>query len=178
MNIVLTGMRGSGKSYYGKALARALSWEFVDTDTLIEQKMGLSIKEFVQQHGWPHFRKIENEVCAEVSCLDESIISTGGGMIIHKENEEKLKQNGKVIFLYRTPEKCAESILRGSRRDERPSLLEEKGNKDISTHTALLEELTQVWAEREKRYRQSADLIIDVNEEKNPEEILELLENF
>jgi shikimate kinase len=174
MNIVLTGMRGSGKSFYGRALAKFLNWKFVDTDELIVKKEGKSINEIVQKNGWHYFRKLEKELCKELANLDEHIIATGGGMIIDKENEELLRQNGKIIFLYRTIEKCAEYILQGTKAKTRPSLTD----KNLNDPNEFLKELSETWQEREKRYRLSADLIIDVNTEVKPEEILEKLQEF
>lgn len=175
MNIVLTGMRGSGKSYHGKRLAGILGWKFIDTDDLVTQKAGLTvpltIPELVQKHGWQYFRKLEKELCKELSTLDEHVISTGGGIIIDRENEQLLKQNGKVILLYRTVEKCAQYILQED-RPSRPSIT----GKDLNDPAELLKELSELWQEREKRYRTSADLIVDVTNEIKPEEILEKLE--
>jgi shikimate kinase len=172
MNIVLTGMRGSGKSYQGKRLAKTLGWKFVDTDDLIEKKAGSTISAIVKQHGWPHFRKLEHEICEEVSDLDEHVISTGGGLIIDRKNEQLLRENGQIVLLYRTPDNCAERILKGHK--ERPALT----NRNIENPDDLKAELTEIWNEREKRYRQSSDLIIDVNQEIEPEEILEKLQDI
>ena len=93
MNIVLTGMRGSGKSYQGRRLASLLGWKFVDTDDLIVQKADSTISEIVEQHGWPKFCKLEHEICEEVSAFDEHVISTGGGLIIDRKNEQLLREN-------------------------------------------------------------------------------------
>jgi len=175
MNIVLTGMRGSGKSFYGRALAKALNWKFLDTDEMIEKEQNATITEIVQKHGWPYFRKLEKTLCQEIANLDERVISTGGGLIIDRENEALLRQNGKIILLYRDIEKCAEYILNGHKKDKRPSLKDPSVN--ILDPETLEKELTETWNEREKRYRQSADLIADVTEEKAPEEILEMLAN-
>ena len=174
MNIILTGMRGSGKSYYGKRLSKLLGWEFIDTDDLIVQKASTPIPEIVQQHGWKHFRKLEHEITAKVATLDEHVISTGGGLIIDRENEQLLRQNGKVIFLYRTPEKCAEYISQGYKKKDRPALTD----RDILDPAQLREELEEIWQKREKRYRESADLIIDVTEDTDPQQILEQLQDF
>jgi shikimate kinase len=171
MNIVLTGMRGSGKSYQGRRLASLLGWKFVDTDDLIVQKADSTISEIVEQHGWPKFRKLEHEICEEVSAFDEHVISTGGGLIIDRKNEQLLRENGQIVLLYRTPENCTKRILKGSK--ERPPLTD----RDIKNPKELEAELTEIWNKREKRYRQSSDLIIDVNKEIEPEEILEKLQD-
>lgn len=174
MNIVLTGMRGSGKSYYGRALALSLHWKFLDTDEEIEKKEDASINEIIQKNGWQYFRKLETEICKEISTLDEHVIATGGGLIIDRENEELLKQNGKIIFLYRDIEKCAEFILNGHKKDKRPSLTDQ----DLQNPDELLKELEETWLKREKRYRLSADLIVDVTEKIQPEKILEILQEL
>ncbi len=165
-------MRGSGKSYQGKRLAKTLGWKFVDTDDLIVKKAGSTIPEIVSKDGWPQFRKLENEICKEVSNLDEHVISTGGGLIIDRNNEQLLRENGQIVLLYRTPENCAEIILKGQK--ERPPLTDRNNKKP----EALKSELSEIWKEREKRYRQSSDLIIDVNQEIEPEEILEKLQDI
>ena len=181
MNIVLTGMRGSGKSYYGRALAKALSWKFLDTDEMIEKQQNATITEIVQNYGWPHFRKLEKTLCHDI-CenlnLDEYVIATGGGIIIDRENEALLRQNGKIILLYRDIDKCAEYIINGHKKDKRPPLKEPSSNSNHDSIEELRQELTETWNEREKRYRQSADLIVDVSKEKDPSEILEMLENI
>jgi len=169
MNIVLTGMRGSGKSHYGKRLAKILEWEFIDTDNLIKDRENKTITELVQEHGWKYFRDLERKIADEVGQLDEHIISTGGGMIIDTENETSLRKNGKVVFLYRTPENCAKYIENGRNKD-RPALTENP--------QSLLEELTEIWQTREKRYRTSSDLIIDTNQELDPAQIVEMLQDL
>ena len=40
MNVILTGLRGTGKSSVGKVLAQRLNFVFVDTDARIEELAG------------------------------------------------------------------------------------------------------------------------------------------
>ena len=174
MNIVLIGMRGSGKSYYGKAIARLLGWKYIDTDAIIEQKENKKISNMISEKGWPYFRKLEKDICKIVAGFDEHVIATGGGMPIEKENIEFLKQNGKIVLLYRTQEQCAKLKLQGKRAKDRPPLT----NRNINENPReLIEELKEIWQEREKKYIKSADIIIDVNNEVNPSEIIEKIEN-
>lgn len=174
MNIILTGMRGSGKSYHAKALAKLLGWKFLDIDEEIEKREKRHINEIIQKNGWQYFRNFETEICKEIADLDEHVIATGGGTIIDRENEELLHQNGKIIFLYRDIEKCAEFILNGHKKDKRPSLT----GRDLGDPDELLKELKETWAKREKRYRLSADLIVDTTKEIKPEKILEMLQDL
>ncbi|MBD3360673.1 shikimate kinase, partial [Candidatus Peregrinibacteria bacterium] len=52
MNIILTGLRGSGKTKLGKILSRKLNWKFVDTDKEIEEAVGKKISVIVELRGW------------------------------------------------------------------------------------------------------------------------------
>ena len=67
VNVILTGLRGTGKSSVGKVLAQRLGFTFVDTDTLIEEVAGSRIAAIVAQHGWEHFRALERQVVARVA---------------------------------------------------------------------------------------------------------------
>ena len=77
-NIVLTGMMGSGKTTCGKALARRLGREFVDTDAMIVSQAGKSIPEMFAQEGEPAFRDWETAICRQLTDRENLIIATGG----------------------------------------------------------------------------------------------------
>ncbi len=100
-NIVLTGMPSCGKSTLGKMVAEMLSMDFVDTDTLIEQKAGKPIPQIFENEGEKAFRDLESAVIKEVASLQHTVIATGGGVVLRKENVEYLRQNGKIIFIDR-----------------------------------------------------------------------------
>lgn len=90
---------GSGKSKTGEALAKILKIPFVDTDTLIENKTGLSISEIFELNGEESFRKIEQEVLHSTFSIDNVIVATGGGTPCYKDNMEWMKQNGITVYL-------------------------------------------------------------------------------
>lgn len=100
-NIVLVGMPSSGKTTVATALAESLNKTFIDTDQEIKKIIGMEISEFFKLKGEAEFRKIESEVAREVSKLQNAVISTGGGMILNRENIHFLKLNGRVYFLDR-----------------------------------------------------------------------------
>lgn len=148
-NIILIGMRGSGKSSLGKIVAELAKMDFMDTDQLIEAKANKSIPEIVGQHGWDHFRKLEAEVIQELN-PQNSVISTGGGVILNPQNTIKLKQLGTVVYLEATPEVLAER----TKNSDRPVLKE---------GLTLEQELAQLLEERQNLYHQAADITINVN---------------
>ena len=104
-NVVLIGMPSSGKSSVGKMLANALKREFYDSDTEIVKVIGTSISDYFEKYGEAEFRKVEKNVISELSKKSGCVIATGGGAVLDKENVMRLKQNGRVFFLDRSPEK-------------------------------------------------------------------------
>ncbi|MFH2068503.1 MAG: shikimate kinase [Candidatus Omnitrophota bacterium] len=104
MKIILTGFMGAGKSVTGKILARQLNLKFIDTDHLIEEKAGRSIKEIFHLQGEPFFRSLEKKVVAAVARKDGVVIAVGGGAILDPGNRRNLKKNGTVIFLMVSPD--------------------------------------------------------------------------
>ena len=100
-NIVLIGMPASGKSTVGAILSKRLGRKLVDTDELIRQRIGTSIKNYIEKEGEESFRKIEKEVIHDLAGDSSLIISTGGGAILKEENITALRLNGKIFFIDR-----------------------------------------------------------------------------
>ncbi len=153
MNVILTGMRGTGKSSIGRLLATLLEFTCVDTDVLIEACAGQPIADIVAAHGWAYFRTLERQVVHRVAVGDRQVIATGGGTLIDEENAQLLKMSGIVVLLI-----CDIATLqqRIAGQENRPSL--------TGQGSAVLE-LTQVWQERRARYLEVADLTYDVSRE-------------
>jgi len=149
MNIVLTGLRGSGKTKVGKLLAEKLGWNFVDLDNEIEKLAGKLIPEIIEEYDWEHFRKLEEEVCTKAGKLDNTVIATGGGAIINPTNEKALKENGKIVYLKVPPKICAQRI---SNSKSRPALTDTNNT---------LEEMIEIYEQRKERYEMSAHIIFD-----------------
>ena len=133
MNLVLIGYRCTGKTTIGEVLAETLGWPLVDTDTLIQQRAGRSIKEIVADGGWPEFRRIEREVVADVSAADRQIISAGGGAILDDANTQALRAGGKVVLLTCAPETIWERMKTDPKTlAERPDLTDSGGIAEIT----------------------------------------------
>lgn len=99
LNVVLIGMPMSGKSYYSRVVSQEFNKELIDIDSYIEQTQNKSIPEIFKDSGEANFRTIEANVVQEISKRLNLAISTGGGVVLNKENIDFLKQNGIVIFL-------------------------------------------------------------------------------
>ncbi len=102
-NIYLIGFTGVGKSTLGKQLADELNMDFLDTDMLIEERLGKTIPQIFEEHGEGYFRKKENQLLKHLvhKAVDNRIISTGGGMPIFHDNLEIMQNSGMVIWLDR-----------------------------------------------------------------------------
>jgi shikimate kinase len=110
MKIVLTGFMGAGKSATGKILARKLRLDFIDTDSIVEERAGQSIKEIFSLQGEPFFRSLEKKVIAEVARKNGAVIAVGGGAIIDSANRRNLKKNSIVIFLMVSPDEIRKRV--------------------------------------------------------------------
>ena len=97
-NVPLIGMPGSGKSTIGVILAKALRYEFLDSDLLIQKQEKRKLSEIIEQDGPEKFKEIENQVNADIHVTD-TVIAPGGSVIYCDEAMEHLKSIGKVIYL-------------------------------------------------------------------------------
>jgi len=151
MNIVLIGMRGSGKSTVGKLLANKLNKQFIDIDKLLVEREGKLLPAMITLHGWTYFRDKESQLVEEVSNQTNTIIATGGGVVLRKQNIDLLKKNGKFIFLKASIETMLKRIKNAN---DRPALTNKK---------TLKEEMEEVWGKRKSFYEDSANIIIETD---------------
>jgi shikimate kinase len=154
MNIILIGVRGSGKSAVGSRLAARLKMKFVDTDDLVEERRGVPISDIVKSKGWDHFRRLEKTVIEEISKEDHLIIAPGGGAVLDADNVKALKRNGFVIWLKANQQTLLKRIQndRGS-STRRPTL----------TGKGTLEEIEETITEREPFYEKASEVQIDTS---------------
>ena len=94
----MIGMPGVGKSTVGVVLAKALGYQFVDADLLIQEAEGKLLSELIEENGTDGFIEIENRVNSQIQ-THRSVIATGGSVIYGKEAMEHLKSIGTVVYL-------------------------------------------------------------------------------
>lgn len=138
-NIVLIGMPGCGKSTIAKMLG-----EFIDTDAIIEERMGRKCGEIIKEYGEQFFRDTESKVIEELSVENGLIISTGGGAVLREENVKNLKKNGVVIYLEAPLERLVET-------DSRPL-------------SDTREKLEKMYAERKPVYKKACDVKVSADD--------------
>jgi len=115
-NLILVGFMGTGKTVVGRAAARALSFDYVDTDDIIERRAGKSITRIFAEDGEPRFRDLETEVLRSLAALERHVVATGGGCVQRDENWQSMRRAGLVVCLSARPEVIFERTRRETHR--------------------------------------------------------------
>jgi shikimate kinase len=102
--IILIGFMGAGKTSTGKDLAKALRFDFLDTDQWIEERNNKKIAQIFKDDGESFFRSEEKEAINWIRNHSKSVISTGGGLWINEENRNQLLSLGWCVWLEVSPE--------------------------------------------------------------------------
>ena len=118
--IILIGPPGAGKTSVGKALAKKLSLNFLDSDKVVEEKSGKSISEIFITDGEPAFREMERAAVIDLIENQDAVIALGGGSVMDLEVSKRLLPMANVVFLDVSISNAAPRV--GFNRD-RPLLL-------------------------------------------------------
>lgn len=157
MNIILIGMRGSGKSIIGRLLAQKLDKNFIETDKLIEIQEGLLIRKIVKKFGWDKFREFESKIMQDLAeNRTNDVIATGGGAVENEKNITAFKNNNDVVVLL----SCSiETIIRRIGKDTERPLLTVSNN--------FSQDLRKIYKRRRNLYAKYADIIVSSEESAN-----------
>jgi shikimate kinase len=146
--ITLVGLPGGGKSTIGRQLARRLGVDFVDSDGVIEARLGETIRSFFEREGEESFRDVEEAVIGALVESHCGVVATGGGAVLRPRNRDLLRHSSTVIYLRSTPEE----LFRRLRRDTQRPLLQVKDP---------LARLHELYAQRDPLYRAIAHFVIE-----------------
>lgn len=149
---------GSGKSTVGPELARALGYDFLDLDLLIEERAGMPIPAIFAEEGEAAFRKLEADMLREVAQREHAVVALGGGALTFEENLRVAKRSGLVIYL-RVPAELLVRRLRG--RTGRPLIMGSEGS--TLSDEDLRRRVDLMIGTREPYYSQ-ADVTIEAGE--------------
>jgi shikimate kinase / 3-dehydroquinate synthase len=98
MVVVLVGFMGAGKTTVGRILAERLGHPFVDSDVLIEQRLGRSIRDVFVAEGEAYFRELEHVTVADLVQGQDAVISLGGGAVEDPRTRDVLR-GARVVYL-------------------------------------------------------------------------------
>jgi shikimate kinase len=149
-HVVLVGLMATGKTTIGRRLAKRLDRPFVDADTELEERTGLTVRELFEKEGEAGFRRLESDLLGELLAVTEPhVIATGGGAVVTPANRELLARSSAfVVWLDADPAFLA---ARAAGKSTRPLL----DGDPIGTLTRLADE-------RRPWYEEVADARIDI----------------
>ncbi len=116
VNIALIGFMGAGKTSVGRLVAEQLHFDYLDTDEMIQSRTGRTITDIFARDGEPAFRKLEEQIVAELTAYKRTVISTGGGLPVNQQNLASLKTHALVVCLWASPEKIWERVRNQTHR--------------------------------------------------------------
>lgn len=144
--IILIGPMGAGKTTVGKLLAQQLHFDFFDSDKEIETSAGANIGWIFDKEGEAGFRERETKTIATLTEKNNTILATGGGVVVTPQNHTYLKR-GIVIYLRAS----VDTQYQRTYRDKSRPLLQTENPK---------QRLTELFAIRDPIYQQLADITI------------------
>lgn len=121
------GYMASGKTTFGRALARRIGWDFIDLDEEIERCEGLTVPQIIAIKGEEEFRRIESSALKHTATLSRTVVSCGGGTPCWRDNMEFMTLHGQTLWLVASPERMAERILAAG--ETRPLVAGKKGDE-------------------------------------------------
>ena len=149
-SIVLIGMMGAGKSSVGSCLQQRTGLALLDTDEMVASKFGMSIPEIFAKHGEDKFREAEAKALRALAMPKQTIIVTGGGIVLRQENVELLRRMGVIVWLDGNEDTL---FARASRERSRPLLQTKNPRKTFS----------QIFDARRSLYADIADVRVDTS---------------
>jgi shikimate kinase len=146
--VALVGLPGAGKSAVGRRLAQRLQLPFVDSDHVIEDRIGCSIRDYFEREGEASFRDLEAAVISELAAAPHGVVATGGGAVLREANRARLRERFHVIYLRSSPE----DLFRRLRHDVKRPLLQ------VADPLGRLREL---YGARDPLYRETAHDVVE-----------------
>jgi len=145
-------MMAVGKTTVARAAAEQLARPLFDSDVMIEERTGRTVREIFADDGEPAFRALETEVLkVALASAEPAVIAAAGGVVISGVNRAALKAaNAQVVWLRAEPATLVERIHGG---DHRPLL----DGDPAGTLQRMLDE-------REALYREVADAVVVVDD--------------
>ena len=157
-NVLLIGLRGSGKSTLGRLLAVKLHRPFVDMDDETAAALRCaSVAEAWEQHHESGFRLAETRVLKKLLATRGRVIALGGGTPTAPGAKQALRNaqsegTARIIYLRASAHTMRERLENADLAD-RPSL----------TGTDTITEIDLILARRDGPYRELADEVVNVD---------------
>lgn len=149
-NIILIGMMGAGKSTISSVLSTHYNYKVIDVDFEIEREEELIIKDIFANYGEKHFRELELNYINRLNC-ENSVISTGGGVVLQSKNVKRLHGLGIIIYLNGTVDTLVSRLK------------DNVSNRPLLETKKLFEKINDIFTIRKDLYINSADINIIID---------------
>lgn len=151
MNLVLIGFKNSGKTTIGSLIAEQTNKTFIDLDVLIAQhEASFSVREIYKLKGEEYFRNVEKQLISKLQVITNTVIASGGGVVLNNQNILHLKKIGQIIYL----ESCPKILLDRLKNEPYPAFLDP---------IDLEKSFFKVYNQRKELYKKAADLKINTD---------------
>jgi shikimate kinase len=164
-SIYLVGLMGSGKTTVGKLVSKKLHKSFIDSDEVIQEKAGVMVPLIFEYEGEEGFRKREAKALEELVAKKNIILATGGGIILEKNNQKLLVENGLVIYL-----KADYDLLASRLKNDR--------TRPLLQGVDIKERLKNLLKVRDPIYKTIADYVIDTKNKRASDIVNEIEKIF
>lgn len=167
MVITLIGYRGTGKTTVAQQLAQHLKWNWVDADSVIEERAGKSIHQIFADDGEPTFRQLEQTVMEELLQQERTVIASGGGAVTSSATRAALASPDRFVIWLNAKAETVHSRIEGdaSTADRRPNL----------TTAGGLEEIEQLLSQRRPLYKGCADITVETDNQTIDQIVAEII---
>lgn len=145
-HVFFIGFLGAGKSTLARNLGGMFNRHFVDTDRLVERRLGMSVTQVFKTRGESGFRVVETEVLASLRARRSLLVSCGGGIVETPRNIELMHELGYVVYL---DGDFGDSMRQIKRSDTRPDFRSVRYAKRLYWH-------------RRPLYQAAADFTVDI----------------
>jgi shikimate kinase len=108
--VFLVGFMGAGKTTVGKELADILGFPFLDLDTVVETRIGRTVREIFEEFGERQFRELESAAIHSCASFSNTVIALGGGAYVSPDNRRLIATIGRSIWLDCPLELCLSRI--------------------------------------------------------------------
>ncbi|HEY2604514.1 helix-turn-helix transcriptional regulator [Paraburkholderia sp. RL18-103-BIB-C] len=160
--IALIGLRGAGKSTFGRMLAQERKVPFVELTRVIEQMAGCPPSEIHSLYGASAYRRYEHRALeAVIQEHERAVIASPGGLVSEAGTFNALLSHCFTVWLQATPEEHMRRVV--AQGDLRPM----SGNKEA------MDDLKRILAGRGELYGR-ADMTFDTSEKTLADAYLQL----
>jgi XRE family aerobic/anaerobic benzoate catabolism transcriptional regulator len=149
--VALLGLRGAGKTTLGSLAASRLAVPFIELDSRVVARAGMSLGEIFEMHGAAYFRRLEREELERlVTAGERGIIATSGSLVTDHDSFELVRRVAVTVWLRARPQDHFQRVI--DQGDARP----------MANRAGAMDELKALLRARRALY-ELADHVIDTS---------------